>query len=114
MGKILWRSGLGNTFFYFSISCTNGTATYHLVVKRSPWYLLISDGVLTQAYGVKTGANSFCSWQISPDALELFLDTNSGGSGVLLENEHCTLLILLQLKASMVKMHGIRISVFAK
>jgi alpha-galactosidase len=54
------------------------------VAKRSPWYLLISDGVLTQAYGVKTGANSFCSWQISPDALELFLDTNSGGSGVLL------------------------------
>jgi alpha-galactosidase len=54
------------------------------VIKRSPWYLLISDGVLTQAYGVKTGANSFCSWQISPDALELLLDTNSGGAGVLL------------------------------
>jgi alpha-galactosidase len=52
--------------------------------KRSPWYLLISDGVLTQAYGVKTGASSFCSWQISPDALVLMLDTNSGGAGVLL------------------------------
>jgi alpha-galactosidase len=52
--------------------------------KKSPWYLLISDGVLTQAYGVKTGANSFCYWQISTETLDLFLDTNSGGEGVLL------------------------------
>jgi alpha-galactosidase len=61
-----------------------GTTPAPPVVKRSPWYLLISDGVLTQAYGVKTGANSFCSWQISPDTLDLMLDTNSGGAGVLL------------------------------
>jgi alpha-galactosidase len=52
--------------------------------KRSPWYMLISDGVFTQAYGVKTGANSFCSWQLSPESLELSMDTNSGGMGVML------------------------------
>ncbi len=46
--------------------------------------MLISDGVFTQAYGVKTGANSFCCWQISPESLELFMDTNSGGMGVML------------------------------
>jgi alpha-galactosidase len=70
---------------FTSPSPATGTApTPHSVVKRSPWYLLISDGVLTQAYGVKTGANSFCSWQISPETLELILDTNSGGAGVLL------------------------------
>ena len=65
-------------------SVTGTTPIPAAVAKRSPWYLLISDGVLTQAYGVKTGANSFCSWQISSDALDLVLDTNSGGSGVLL------------------------------
>jgi alpha-galactosidase len=52
--------------------------------RRSPWYILISDGIQTQAFGVKTGTNTICSWQASPDSLELFLDTNSGGSGVLL------------------------------
>jgi alpha-galactosidase len=54
------------------------------LTRRAPWYLLISDGVQTQAFGVKTGANSICSWLATPDSLELLLDTNSGGSGVLL------------------------------
>jgi alpha-galactosidase len=53
-------------------------------LRRSPWYLLISDTVQTQAFGVKTGANSICSWLLSPQSLELLLDTNSGGMGVLL------------------------------
>jgi alpha-galactosidase len=52
--------------------------------RRSPWYILISDGIQTQAFGVKTGASSVCSWKASPDGLELILDTNSGGLGVLL------------------------------
>lgn len=52
--------------------------------RRSPWYTLLSDGIKTLAYGVKTGANSICYWQVSSNALELMLDTNSGGSGVLL------------------------------
>ncbi|HTB26035.1 MAG TPA: hypothetical protein VK711_11735 [Puia sp.] len=80
-GDLDWEAP---SFISPSPSPTATTPAPAPVVKRSPWYLLISDGVLTQAYGVKTGANSFCSWQISPDALELFLDTNSGGAGVLL------------------------------
>ena len=52
--------------------------------RKSPWYMLMSDGNLTQAFGIKTGAKSICFWQISPTALELTLDTNSGGMGVLL------------------------------
>jgi alpha-galactosidase len=46
--------------------------------------MLISDGELTQAFGVKTAPNSICSWQANPDSLELYMDTNSGGMGVLL------------------------------
>ena len=56
------------------------------LTRRSPWYILLSDGQLTQAFGVKTGCNSFCSWQVSPDAFELHLDTTSGARGVLLGN----------------------------
>ena len=54
--------------------------------RRAPWYVLLSNGELTQAFGVKTGSNSFCSWQVLPDMLELQLDTRSGGMGVLLGN----------------------------
>jgi alpha-galactosidase len=52
--------------------------------RKAPWYLLIHDGRNTQAFGVKTGANSICYWQADPQGLELFLDTHSGGSGVIL------------------------------
>jgi alpha-galactosidase len=52
--------------------------------KRAPWYVLISEGEQTQAFGVKTGASSICYWQVSTDSLDLVMDTNSGGSGVLL------------------------------
>ncbi|HXB29046.1 MAG TPA: hypothetical protein VNW49_04470, partial [Puia sp.] len=79
-GDLSWES----PSFTTSSPVTGTVATTPAVAKRSPWYLLISDGVLTQAYGVKTGANSFCSWQISAEGLELILDTNSGGAGVLL------------------------------
>ena len=54
------------------------------LTRRSPWYILLSDGLQTQAFGVKTAAKSICSWQLSPDSLDLLLDTQSGGSGVLL------------------------------
>jgi len=54
------------------------------LTRRAPWYVLISDGVFTQAFGVKTGPNSICSWQISTDAMQLDLDTHSGGMGVVL------------------------------
>jgi alpha-galactosidase len=48
----------------------------------APWYLLINDGVHTRAFGVKTGANSFCCWDVSTKNLNLYLDTMSGGAGV--------------------------------
>jgi alpha-galactosidase len=52
--------------------------------RKAPWYVLISDGTVTQAFGVKTGASTICYWQVSTESLELVMDANSGGSGVIL------------------------------
>lgn len=52
--------------------------------RKAPWYLLINDGQQTNAFGVKTGAHSICYWQVDPAYLQLTLNTQSGGDGVML------------------------------
>lgn len=47
-----------------------------------PWYAATSDGVLTHAYGVRTGAKAFCFWQIDAGGISLWADVRSGGVGV--------------------------------
>jgi alpha-galactosidase len=49
---------------------------------KNPWYVLLNDGKQTACFGVKTGANTICYWQVKPDSLDLTLDTQSGGVGV--------------------------------
>ena len=51
-----------------------------------PWYAATTDGSLTHAYGVRTGANAFCFWQVDPAGISLWADVRSGGVGVQLEN----------------------------
>ena len=43
---------------------------------------LVCDGVLTHAYGVRTGANAFCFGQIDDGGISLWADVRSGGVGV--------------------------------
>jgi len=45
-----------------------------------PWYAATTDGSLTHAYGVRTGARAFCFWQIDPQGVSLWADVRSGGS----------------------------------
>ncbi|HVA01069.1 MAG TPA: hypothetical protein VMV34_05360 [Terriglobia bacterium] len=47
-----------------------------------PWYFIASNGRLTHAYGVKTGANAFCFWQADAAGISLWLDVRNGGGGV--------------------------------
>jgi alpha-galactosidase len=47
-----------------------------------PWYVALSDGRVTHAYGVRTGAHALCFWQIDPRGLSLWTDVRSGGAGV--------------------------------
>lgn len=50
--------------------------------KKLPWYFIQHDEISTSCFGVKTGCNSICYWQVSKDALQLTMDTRSGGIGV--------------------------------
>ena len=46
-----------------------------------PWYFAMSDGSdgsLTHAYGVRTGARAFCYWQVDPHGISLCADVRSG------------------------------------
>jgi len=47
-----------------------------------PWYVMASDGVRTHGYGVRTGADAFCSWQVDPAGVTLWADVRSGGTAV--------------------------------
>lgn len=48
-----------------------------------PWYFCAYDGKGTHGYGVKTGCNSFCTWQINGREITLLLDVRNGGDGVI-------------------------------
>ncbi len=56
------------------------------VSKKLPWYCVAHDGNNTICFGVKTGCNTFCSWQISNNKLQLTLDTRTGGNGIALHS----------------------------
>ncbi|HTS69100.1 MAG TPA: hypothetical protein VMO17_08945 [Terriglobia bacterium] len=47
-----------------------------------PWYFLAATGTGTHGYGVKTGAHSFCFWQVDAEGISLWLDVRNGGGGV--------------------------------
>lgn len=44
-----------------------------------PWYAATFDGSTTHAYGVRTGANAMCFWQLDPGGVSLWADVRSGG-----------------------------------
>ncbi|MFW6218164.1 MAG: hypothetical protein ACOC4K_04125 [Verrucomicrobiota bacterium] len=48
-----------------------------------PWYFLVHDGAGARSHGigVKTNGNAFCSWQVDPEGISLWIDTRNGGEG---------------------------------
>lgn len=50
--------------------------------KKLPWYCIAHDENSTTCFGIKTGCNTICSWQVATDKLQLILDTRTGGNGV--------------------------------
>jgi alpha-galactosidase len=58
-----------------------------------PWYFAMTTAGVTHTYGVRTGANAFCFWQVDSDGVSLWADVRSGGVGVRLDGrelEICT------------------------
>lgn len=49
-----------------------------------PWYFLTNDGAFTNGYGVKTGPNAMCAWQVDAHGVSLTADIRCGGAGVIL------------------------------
>ena len=47
-----------------------------------PWYLQIRDGNRFYGFGVKTGCNAFCHWEIGDDGLSLIMDVRCGTAPV--------------------------------
>ena len=65
---------------------TYGDVSWHKPFESEilPWYFMEFNGKSTNGFGVKTGGDTFCFWQVGPGTLSMTLDTRSGGKGVLL------------------------------
>lgn len=61
--------------------------------RELPWYFATFDGTYTHCYGVETGCNAICFWQVDPYGVSLWLDVRNGGNGVEL-NEPLTAAIV--------------------
>lgn len=63
---------------------TYGDISWHKqnATEILPWYFMEHNEKGTNGFGVKTGAASFCFWQLSQGKLSLTIDTRSGGNGV--------------------------------
>jgi alpha-galactosidase len=84
---LVWNSGskLSSTLLNDHWERTYGDVSWHKPVASEifPWYFLeVTPRNGINGFGVKTGANSFCSWQVNENGLSLSLDTRSGGKGV--------------------------------
>jgi alpha-galactosidase len=50
--------------------------------RPMPWYFLTFDGNQLNGYGVRTGAQSFCFWQVDPGGISLWTDVRNGGNPI--------------------------------
>jgi alpha-galactosidase len=48
-----------------------------------PWYFLMWDGSQAEGFGVMTGPNAMCRWQVDDRGISLWLDTRCGAVGVM-------------------------------
>jgi alpha-galactosidase len=50
--------------------------------RKMPWYFVQHNLKSTVCFGVKTGCNTICHWQLGGGKMQLTLDTRNGGNGV--------------------------------
>jgi alpha-galactosidase len=85
-----WKtsSGNGRKILNDQWERTYGDVLWHRPYNSEilPWYFIEYNDKKTTGFGVRTGSNSFCFWEINDGRLSLTLDTRSGGNGVELGN----------------------------
>jgi alpha-galactosidase len=93
--RLRWRGGLDDVRLLLGDAWERGYGDLEwrgFVPDRvMPWYFLTSDGRLTHAYGVRTGANAFCYWLADSQGITLWADVRSGGTGVELHDRRLAL-----------------------
>jgi alpha-galactosidase len=81
-----WRGRLGDVRLFLGDAWERGYGDLEwrgwAPDRVMPWYVATSDGSLTHAYGMRTGARAFCLWQVDPEGISLWADVRSGGVGV--------------------------------
>ncbi len=91
--KLRWRadlseviSVLGDTFerLYDIAFGANHAPAWRSICPEIclPWYFHTYDGESLHCYGVKTGADAFCHFQVDESGITLWLDVRNGGGGV--------------------------------
>ena len=50
--------------------------------RKLPWYFIQHNEKNTVCFGVKTGCNTICHWQLNEGLMQLTMDTRSAGVGV--------------------------------
>ncbi|HEY6899232.1 MAG TPA: hypothetical protein VI233_01255, partial [Puia sp.] len=82
--KLTWNKSFTSLARYLGDAWERsyGDLNWSYTTKHAPWYMLVHDGRLTHAFGVKTGARALCYWQAGSQELSLILDLHSGGMGV--------------------------------
>lgn len=101
---LVWRCDLGTTTQAFGgmWERTYGDSAWRkLDVTSAPrggthaWYVLTTDGLRTDGYGVKVQPNAFACWRVRADCLELTLDVRAGSAPVELGGRELALCTLV-------------------
>lgn len=82
---------------------TYGDVSWHKPLDKEllPWYFIEYNTTDTFGFGVETGGNTFCGWQIKDTLLSLQIDTRSGGNGVELGNRKLHAATIVTIKNSL-------------
>lgn len=82
--QIRWRGDTRGTRFVLGDAWERayGDLEWRGVVpdRAMPWYFAASDGSVTHAYGVRTGARALCFWRMDDEGISLVADVRCGGS----------------------------------
>ncbi len=84
--RLRWRGAVPSTALVLGDAWERGYGDLEwrgIVPDRlMPWYFATTVGGATHGYGVQTGPNAFCCWQLDAGGITLWADVRSGGSSL--------------------------------